>query len=103
MTQIAQTRELRELFDVLLESEGYELYMEKASGFVPIGEPVDIYTAINAVSKQQRIFVGIRQFKDGKYENPNVNPLKYDKDGRLKTYTFCEEDYFIVLAEELLV
>ncbi|MBR6897028.1 MAG: hypothetical protein IKN24_02545 [Lachnospiraceae bacterium] len=29
MTQIAQTRELRELFDELLESEGYELYMEK--------------------------------------------------------------------------
>ena len=77
--------------------------MEKASGFVPVGEPINIYTAINAVSKQQRIFVGIRQFADKKYNNPIVNPPKYDEDGRLMKYTFCEEDYFIVLAEELLV
>ena len=102
MTQISQTRELRQLFDVLLESEGYELYMEKASGFVPTGTPVDIYTAINAASKQQRILVGIRQMNGGKFLDPDVNPLKYEN-GELKKYIFTEQDYFIVLAEELLV
>ena len=102
MTQISQTRELRQLFDVLLESEGYELYMEKASGFVPLGTPVDIYTAINAASKQQRILVGIRQMQGGTFLDPDVNPLKYEN-GELKEYIFTEEDYFIVLAEELLV
>ena len=102
MTQISQTRELRQLFDVLLESEGYELYMEKASGFVPLGVPVDIYSAVNAASKKQRVFVGIRQMKDGKYLDPDVNPLKYEN-GELKKYIFGEQDYFIVLAEELLV
>lgn len=102
MTQISQTRELRQLFDVLLESEGYELYMEKASGFVPLGVPVDIYSAVNAASKKQRVFVGIRQMKDGKFLDPDVNPIKYEN-GELKKYIFGEQDYFIVLAEELLV
>ena len=87
---------------MLLESEGYELYMEKASGFVPLGVPVDIYSAVNAASKKQRVFVGIRQMKDGKYLDPDVNPLKYEN-GELKKYIFGEQDYFIVLAEELLV
>ena len=103
MTQISQTRELRQLFDELLQSDGFEFYIEKASGYVPLGVEIDIYSAITAASEQQRILVGIRQMKDGVFEEPNLNPLKYETDGSLKKYIFGENDYFIVLAEEMPV
>ena len=101
MTQIAQTRELRQLFDELLQSDGFEFYIEKASGYVPTGVEIDIYSAITAACRQQRILVGIRQMKDGVFEEPDLNPLKYDSDGKLRKYVFSEDDYFIVLAEEM--
>ena len=101
MTQIAQTRELRQLFDELLQSDGFEFYIEKASGYVPTGVEIDIYSAITAACRQQRILVGIRQMKNGVFEEPDLNPLKYDHDGKLKKYVFGEDDYFIVLAEEM--
>lgn len=101
MTQISQTRELRKLFDELLQSDGFEFYIEKASGYVPTGVEIDMYSAITAVSRQQRIFVGFRQMTDGRFEEPRLNPPKYGSDGKLKKYVFGEDDYFIVLAEEM--
>ena len=39
--------------------------------------------------------------RNGVFEEPDLNPLKYDHDGKLKKYVFGEDDYFIVLAEEM--
>ena len=100
MTQIAQTRKVRQLFDVLLQSEGYEIYIEKAKGYVPTGRPIDLYTAMNAVSKQKKILIGIRQMQDGRLGDPVLNPRKYNEDGTLKQYTFGDEDCLVILAEE---
>ena len=68
---------------------------------MPTGVEIDIYSAITAACRQQRILVGIRQMKNGVFEEPDLNPLKYDHDGKLKKYVFGEDDYFIVLAEEM--
>ena len=100
MAQISQTRKVRQLFDSLLQSEGYELYIEKAVGYVPISKKLDLYSVIHAVSLQKKILIGIRQMKDGYYTDPVLNPEKYNIDGTLKEYIFGKDDYLVILAEE---
>lgn len=100
MAQISQTRKVRQLFDSLLQSEGYELYIEKAAGYVPINKKLDLYSVIHAVSLQKKILIGIRQMKDGYYTDPVLNPKKYNIDGTLKKYIFGKDDYLVILAEE---
>ena len=101
MAQITENRELASLFDVLLSSDGFEIYMKPASRYVPIGEPIDLVSAGEAVADKEEAFIGIRQKINGVYQQTEINPSKYVSDMQtLRQYIFSKDDYFVVLAED---
>lgn len=100
MAQISQQREIAEVFNDLLTSNGYEVYMKRAAWYVKPGSPVDLVTASRAVAERGEVFIGIRQMRNGAYAPAEINPSKYVSDMQtLRKYTFGEQDYFVVLAE----
>lgn len=101
MAQIAKNRELASLFDVLLSSEGFEIYMKPALRYVPLGQPIDLVSAGEAVADKDEIFIGMRQKTGDSYLQAEINPSKYVSDMQtLRQYVFGKDDYFIVLAED---
>ncbi len=97
MVQISQRREMNEIFTSLLSSEGYEVYMKKASCYVPLGEELSVYALSAAAAKQRDIFIGFRAREDGHYRSAAINPDKG------KSYIFGEEDYFVVLSQNMSI
>ena len=100
MAQVSQRREMASVFRELLSSEGFEVYMRKASRYVCLGRPLDLHTVSWAVADKGEVFIGFRIKRNGKYDVAEVNPSKYVSDMQtLRKYTFGEDDYFVVLAE----
>lgn len=101
VAQISQNRKMAQLFDCLLSSEGFEVYMKPAAWYVPAGVPVDLVSVGEAVADRGEVFIGMRR-KDGKgkLQVAEVNPSKYVPDmTALRHYAFGEGDYLVVLAE----
>ena len=100
VAQISQNRNLAKLFNTVLSSEGFEVYMKPAFWYAPLGEPVDLISVAQSVADCDEAFIGIRQKVDGKYRDADVNPMKYADDMKtLVQYTFGPDDYLVVLAE----
>ena len=100
MAQISQAREMADVFDTLLSSEGYEIYIKKASWYVETNKELDLYTVSNAVAQRGDIFIGIHHKRVGSYVPARINPAKFESRGRaLKRYKFTEDDSFVVLSE----
>ena len=103
MTQIAEDREMKGLFDELLSSEGFEVYMQRASNYLATGAPTDMFAVGQAVAQRGEIFIGIRQKIGGVYGVPRINPERIDAaTGRAKEYVFGPDDYVVVLSESLI-
>ena len=101
MAQIAKNRDLASLFSTLLSSEGFEIYLKPASRYVPIGQPIDLVSASEAVAEKDEVFIGVRQKIDGTYLQAEINPSKYVSDMQtLRQYIFGKDDFFVVLAED---
>lgn len=102
MTQISQRREMFGLIDTILSSKGFKVYIKKASNYVPIGVPLDLYTVGTAVAARGEIFIGLRQKQGARYCDPVVNPPKYVAGTHeLVTYAFGADDYFVVLSSDM--
>ena len=101
MAQISQQREISKVFENILSSEGFEVYIKHASWYIEPGEPVDLFTVSHAVAARGEIFIGIRQKENGVYQPAVINPSRYVSDMlTLRQYTFSKDDYFVVLAED---
>lgn len=101
MAQISQKREMAQLFDTLLSSEGFEVYMKPAAWYAPVGEPVDLVSVGESVANRGEVLIGIRQKNGAGYAPADVNPSKYVSDMQtLRQYVFGEDDYLVVLAED---
>jgi len=101
MAQIAKDRALASLFDILLSSEGFEVYMKPALRYVPLGQPIDLVSAGEAVADKDEVFIGMRRKIGDSYIQAEINPSKYVSDMQtLRQYVFGEGDYFVVLAED---
>ena len=101
MAQISKNRQLVSLFDNLLSSEGFEVYMKPALRYVPVGQPIDLVSAGEAVADKDEIFIGMRRKTGDTYLPAEINPSKYVSDMQtLRQYVFGEDDYFVVLAED---
>jgi hypothetical protein len=81
------------LFEDLLDADGSELYMKKASRYLKMGVDVDFYTISEIAKKRNEIAVGYKKV-DGTEIKIITNPKKSDK------VSFSEEDYLIVIAED---
>ncbi len=103
MPQIAENRELKDVFETLLVSEGYEIYIKPAEYFLDIkGEMnVDLFSLSEAVAEKGEILIGYKLDAMGDAE-PVLAPDKM-RNGENVTVTLREGDQLIVLAEDIRV
>ena len=100
MSQISQNKEMALLFDSLLSSVGYEIYMKPAKWYLPLNEPIDLINAGQMVAKRGEILIGLHQKDSDHYKMADINPVKYDAETKaLKTYVLDEDDYIVVLSD----
>ena len=104
MSQIAENRELREIFEKLLSSDGFEVYMKPTKYYLDLssGKPVDIFSVQDAVAAKGEIFLGYKKQPGNGETQIALNPEKI-KDGTVKMYSFSAEDEFVVLAEDMSI
>ena len=102
MSQISQNKEMAPLFETLLSSNGFEIYMKPASWYLPLEKPIDLINISQIVAERGETFFGIRQKKNGHYQIANINPVKCTSNEVLKKYVFSSDDYIVVLAENNL-
>lgn len=93
ITQVAENRELALLFDDLLDADGSELYMKKASRYVKTGVETDFYAITKIAAKRGEIAVGYKKLSENGIQIV-TNPKKSER------VSFTEEDYLIVIAED---
>ena len=97
LAQVAENRELADVFVDLLAVEGSEVYLEPASRYVELGKPVNFLTVCEAAHLRGESALGYRLQANandaGKAYGVVINPAKSD------TVTLGELDRIIVLAE----
>ena len=103
MSQVAENRELKEVFETFLVSEGYELYIKPAEYYLDINDEkeVDLFSLSEAVAEKKEIFIGYRSNSEGNGE-PILAPDKAKKDVPV-SIKLCEGDQLVVLAEDIRV
>ena len=93
VTQICQSRELKQIFEELLREEGSEIYVRPAGTYVELGKPVSIYTACEAAARQREVMIGYRRMDtDTGAVEMVTNPPKADE------IVFTESDSLVVIA-----
>jgi voltage-gated potassium channel Kch len=98
LAQLSENRELKAVFDSLLNAEGSEIYLKPVSGYVKTGIEMDFYTVLESAAQKGETALGYRKSED--FDNPakaygvNLNPKKSNK------VKFNEFDKVIVLAED---
>ena len=115
MSQIAENRELREVFENLLSHKGFEIYMKPAKYYLDLrdGKPIDFFSIQDAVAEKGEIFLGYKKNSQSRDATGNatsasaesiiaLNPAKV-QDGVVTKFSFSEEDEFIVMAEDMKI
>jgi ion channel POLLUX/CASTOR len=93
IAQISENRKLALLFEDLLDADGSELYMKRASRYVKTDVETDFYTITEIAKNRNEIAVGYKKMSpDGMLIV--TNPKKSDR------VSFGSEDYLIVIAED---
>ena len=93
VTQICQARELKQIFEELLRSEGSEVYVRPAKHYIVPGRKTDIYTACEAAARQREVLIGYRLMNPETGEMEMItNPPKSQE------VLFGEKDCFVVIA-----
>lgn len=103
MSQIAENRELKDVFELLLSSDGFEIYMKPAKYYLEItdGMESDIFSIVDAVAEKHEIFIGYC-LKSEQNGGPILNPPKM-RNGKLRYVKLCSDDQFVVLAEDPMI
>jgi K+/H+ antiporter YhaU regulatory subunit KhtT len=98
LSQLSENIQLKKVFDVLLNSEGSEIYLKPAHQYMEIGKETDFNEVLaNALEYGDTAF-GYRKMKQEHSAEENfgirINPKKDQK------IIFDENDYIIVLSED---
>lgn len=108
MSQIAENRELREVFENLLCNEGFEVYMKPAKYYMDLrgGKPIDLFSVQDAVAEKGEILIGYKKKSQNRDTSDGADPLIVLNPARLQNgavteISFSEEDEFIVLSENM--
>lgn len=92
LTQISENRDLAEVFQEILTSEGSEIYIRPAENYVKLHTEMDFYAVTSILSTRNEVAIGYKkQYEDGSFDVV-TNPLKSDK------IVFTEQDCIISLA-----
>ena len=98
MAQIARNRELKAVFDHLLDSEGFEIYLKPAGYYMETDKEWDLFTISDAVAAKGEIFIGYKKER----EDPVLNPAKMQKNKK-ETLRLGARDNVIVMSEDFSV
>ena len=97
LTQVAENKELGNVFSDLFDADGAEIYLKHSGDYVKPGEPVNFYTVLESASRRGETAIGYRLHKDADHAEKaygiRVNPRKTE------TIAFAQEDKVIVLSE----
>ncbi len=93
LTQISENRKLSEIFGELLHSDGSEIYMRPALGYLTLGEPIDFYTITEIASLKGEVAIGYKK-QEGIEQFISLNPNKGEK------ISFTKDDYIVVIAND---
>lgn len=97
LTQIAENKLLRPVFDDLFDPEGSEIYLKPAASYVQLGRAVSFATVVEAARRRGEVAIGYRlrgvEVTGGLAQGVRVNPPKSEP------IAFGEHDGVIVLAE----
>jgi hypothetical protein len=96
MSQLAENRELRGVFDDLFDEAGAEIYLKPAADYVSLGPDVDFYTIVESARRRGEVAIGYRllDLADDPDRNYGVT-LNPDKAATLR---FSADDRIVVLA-----
>ena len=100
MSQISYNKVMAPLFESLLSSKGYEIYMKPAFWYLPLDTPLDLISVSQIVAERDEVFIGFRKKQDDLYQVAEINPEKYNSHNNLRQYTFGQDDFLVVLAED---
>ena len=92
LTQISENRQLSNVFQELLQSDGSEMYIKKASNYLKLNTEMDFYAVTDILKDLGEIAIGYKKQTGNTFEII-TNPLKSD------LIIFTEEDYIITLAD----
>lgn len=97
LTQVAENKELGNVFDDLFDAEGAEIYLKPSGNYVKPGEPVNFYTVLESAKRRGETAIGYRLNRHAddveKAYGVCVNPRKTE------TIVFGLDDKVIVLSE----
>jgi voltage-gated potassium channel Kch len=93
IAQVSENRKLSLLFEDLLDADGSELYMKKASRYVKTDTETDFYAVTEIARKRNEIAVGYKKVTPGGIMM-KTNPSKSER------MLFGSEDYLIVIAQD---
>lgn len=98
LSQLSESRHLRQVFDNLFSADGSEMYIHPVSDYVKVGEEVNLYTVVEAVLQKGETFVG---YKVGEFSNcASKNYGIVMNPSKSKKYTFRANDKIIVVADK---
>ncbi len=98
LAQVSETKDIKNILDILFESEGSEIYLKDVEDYVKTDVEMNFYTVLESASRKGHTAIGYRIVKDAYNSEKNygikVNPNKIEK------IKFSPEDKIIVLAED---
>lgn len=98
LSQLSENKDLKQVFDVLFEAEGSEIYLKPIERYIKPNENVNFYTLIERASMMNETALGYRTYalKDSSEDNfgIQINPKKS------REVTFSSGDFLIVLSED---
>jgi len=98
LSQVSENEQLTDVFGILFDSTGSEIYLRPAELYIKPGTEVDFYTVLEAARRVGETAIGYRVEKLAHHADQNygvhLNPLKTDR------LSFAAGDRIVVLAEE---
>ena len=98
LSQVSENEQLTDVFGILFDSTGSEIYLRPAELYIKPGTDVDFYTVLEAARRVGETALGYRIEKNAHHADQNygvhLNPVKSDR------LSFAAGDRIIVLAEE---
>ncbi len=98
LAQVSENKALNAILTDIFDPEGSEIYLKPAANYVRLGEPVNMYTVVEAARQRGEIALGYRLHQHAgdaaQTYGVVVNPDKS------RPVTFAERDRIIVVSEE---
>ncbi len=98
LSQISENRGLAQVFTILFEAAGSEVYLRPAELYVALAEPVNFYTLLEAARRRGETAIGYR-IAEHAHSSQHAYGIRLNPE-KSELVSFGPEDRLIVLAED---